>query len=163
MGGSQIPVDKLCGKHPATVCANLITPRVAPILVVISQSGAGQLAIARHVAPICLSNDWRVGCHARSLSASYGDGQGAMIWAGCDNDSDDALGIQTDPEQPFAMIAAPGPNLTDLLVSVTITTFMWLVVQNYYAMTPDFVQAPLRRIWQGRVRRGTRGAGTIRS
>ncbi len=39
-------------------------------------------------------------------------------------------------------IAAPGPHLTDLLVSATITTFNWLVVQNYYAMTPDFSQAP---------------------
>lgn len=142
MGGSQILVDKLCGKHPATVCANLITPKVAPILVVISQSGAGQLAIARHMAPICLSNDRRVDCHARSLLASYGDGQGATIWVGCAYDSGDALGIQTDPEKCFVTIAAPGPDLTDLLVSETITTFNWLVVQNYYAMTPDFTQAP---------------------
>jgi hypothetical protein len=61
---------------------------------------------------------------------------------GCAYDSSDALGVQTDPEECFVTIAAPGPYLTDLLVSATITTFNWLVVGNYYAMTPDFSQAP---------------------
>lgn len=37
---------------------------------------------------------------------------------------------------------APRSHLTDLLVSATITTFNWLVVQDYYAMTPDFTPAP---------------------
>jgi hypothetical protein len=113
------------------------------------KSCPGQPTIARHLAPIRLSNDWRGDCHARSLSATYGDGQGATIWVGCAYDSDDALGIQTDPEERFVTIAAPGPHLTDLLVSATITTFNWLVVQNYYAMTPDLSQGPFTpHLWQ---------------
>ena len=42
----------------------------------------------------------------------------------------------------FIAIAALGPYLTDLLVSASITTYNWLVVRNYEAMTPDFTQGP---------------------
>ena len=134
--------DRLYGKHPAGIRITLIDPEAPPECAIVCRSCPGQPTIARHLAPIRLSNDWRGDCHARSLSASYGDGQGATIWVGCAYDSDDALGIQTDPEECFVTIAAPGPYLTDLLVSATITTFNWLVVQNYYAMTPDFTQGP---------------------
>lgn len=132
--------DRLYGKHPAGIRITLIDPEAPPECAIVCKSCLGQPSIARHLAPIRLSNDWRGDCHARSLSASYGDGQGGAIWVGCAYDSDDALGIQMDPEQCFVTIAAPGPHLTDLLVSATITTFNWLVVQNYGAMTPDFTQ-----------------------
>lgn len=94
------------------------------------------------MAPIGLLNDWRGDCYASSLSAGYGDGQGVTIWVGCSYDSDDALGVQTDPVQCFVAIAAPEPYPIALLISATITTFNWQVVQNYYAMTPDFTQVP---------------------
>jgi len=134
--------DRLYGKHPAGIRITLIDPEAPSECAIVCKSCPGQPTIARHLAPIRLSNDWRGDCHARSLSASYGDGQGATIWVGCAYDSGDALGVQTDPEECFVTIAAPGPYLSDLLVSATITTFNWLVVQNYYAMTPDFTQAP---------------------
>lgn len=134
--------DRLYGKHPAGIHITLIDPEAPPECAIVCKSCPGQPTIARHLAPIRLSNDWRGDCHARSLSATYGDGQGATIWVGCAYDSGDALGIQTNPEECFVTITAPGPYLTDLLVSATITTFNWLVVQNYYAMTPDFSQAP---------------------
>jgi len=134
--------DRLYGKHPRGIHITLIDPEAPPECAIVCKSCPGQPTIARHLAPIRLSNDWRGDCHARSLSASYGDGQGATIWVGCAYDSGDALGIQTDPEECYVAIAAPGPYLTDLLVSATITTFNWLVVQNYYAMTPDFSQGP---------------------
>lgn len=134
--------DRLYGKHPHGIRITLIDTEAPPECAIVCKSCPGQPTIARHLAPIRLSNDWRGDCHARSLSASYGDGQGATIWVGCAYDSGDALGIQTDPEECFVTIAAPGPYLTDLLVSATITTFNWLVVQNYYAMTPDFTQGP---------------------
>jgi len=134
--------DRLFGRHPSGIRVTLIDPEAPPECAIVCKSCPGQPTIARHLAPIRLSNDWRGDCHARSLSASYGDGQGATIWVGCAYDSDDALGIHTDPEECFVTIAALGPHLTDLLVSATITTFNWLVVQNYYAMTPDFTQGP---------------------
>jgi len=134
--------DRLYGRHPAGIRITLIDPEAPPECAIVCKSCPGQPTIARHLAPIRLSNDWRGDCHARSLSASYGDGQGATIWVGCAYDSVDALGIQMDPEECYVTIAAPGPHLTDLLVSATITTFNWLVVQNYYAMTPDFSQGP---------------------
>lgn len=134
--------DRLFGRHPSGIRITLIDPEAPPECAFVCQSCPGQPTIARHLAPIRLSNDWRGDCHARSLSASYGDGQGGAIWVGCVYDSDDALGIRTDPEECYVTIAAPGPYLTDLLVSATITTFNWLVVQDYYAMTPDFSRAP---------------------
>jgi hypothetical protein len=134
--------DRLYGRHPHGIRITLIDPEAPPECAIVCKSCPGQPTIARHLAPIRLSNDWRGDCHARSLPASYGDGQGATIWVGCAYDSDDALGIKTDPEECFVTIAAPGPHLTDLLVSATITTFNWLVVQNYYAMTPDFTKEP---------------------
>jgi uncharacterized protein YraI len=134
--------DRLYGRHPAGIRITLIDPEAPPECAIVCKSCPGQPTIARHLAPIRLSNDWRGDCHARSLAASYGDGQGATIWVGCVYDSDDALGIRSDPEQCFVTIAAPGPYVTDLLVSATITTFNWLVVQNYYAMTPDFSRGP---------------------
>jgi hypothetical protein len=111
--------DRLYGKHPAGIRITLINPEAPPECAIICKSCPGQPTIARHLAPIRLSNDWRGDCHARSLSASYGDEQGATIWVGCTYDSGDALGVQTDPEECFVTIAAPGPYLTDLLVSAT--------------------------------------------
>jgi hypothetical protein len=75
------------------------------------------------MAPTRLFNDWRGDCQVHSLSATYGDDQGATIWVGCAvHFTGDTSGIQTHPEESHVTIATPGPHLTDLLVSVTITT-----------------------------------------
>jgi hypothetical protein len=134
--------DRLFGKHPRGIRITLLDPDAPPACAIICRNCPGQPTIPRLLAPIRLTNDWRGDCHARSLPASYGDGAGATIWVGCAFDSDDARGVQTDPEECFVAIAAPGPHLTDLLVSATISTYHWLVVKDYQAMTPDFGQAP---------------------
>jgi len=134
--------DRLFGRHPQGIRITLLDPDAPPACAIVCRSCPGQPTIPRLLAPIRLSNDWRGDCHARSLQASYGDGAGATIWVGCANDRRGDLSISTDPEECFVAIAAPGPYLTDLLVSATISTYNWLVVGDYQAMTPDFGQAP---------------------
>ncbi len=74
---------------------------------------------------------------SRCLLEGFGDGEGAMVYAGCAVDTDHLY----DPQECFLAIAADGPHVSDAVVAATITAQNMLVA-GYAARTPDFSRPP---------------------
>ena len=74
---------------------------------------------------------------SRCLLEGFGDGEGAMVYAGCAVASDHLY----DPQECFLSIAADGPHVSDAVVAATITAQNMLVA-GYAARTPEFSLPP---------------------
>jgi hypothetical protein len=74
---------------------------------------------------------------SRCLIEGFGDGAGAMVYAGCAVPTDHFY----DPQQCFLTVTADGEHLSDIVVAATITT-QNLLLAGYWARTPDFSQYP---------------------
>ncbi len=74
---------------------------------------------------------------SRCLLEGFGDGEGAMVYAGCAVDTDHLY----SPQECFITITADGPHVTDAVVAATITAQNMLVA-GYAARTPDFSRPP---------------------
>ncbi len=74
---------------------------------------------------------------SRCLLEGFGDGEGAMVYAGCAVASDHFY----SPQECFITITASGPHVSDAVVAATITAQNMLVA-GYAARTPDFSRPP---------------------
>ncbi len=74
---------------------------------------------------------------SRCLLEGFGDGEGAMVYAGCAVASDHFY----SPQECFVTITVGGPHVTDAVVAATITAQNMLVA-GYAARTPDFSRLP---------------------
>ncbi len=74
---------------------------------------------------------------SRCLLEGFGDGAGAMIYAGCAVATDHLY----DPQECFIAVAADGPHASDAVVAATITA-QNMMVAGYLARTPDFSRPP---------------------
>ena len=74
---------------------------------------------------------------SRCLLEGFGDGTGAMVYAGCAVASDHLY----DPQECFLSIAADGPHVSDAVIAATITAQNMLVA-GYAARAPDFSRPP---------------------
>ncbi len=74
---------------------------------------------------------------SRCLLEGFGDGEEAMMYAGCAVDTDHMY----DPQECFVTITADGPHVTDAVVAATITA-QNMLVDGYAARTPDFSRPP---------------------
>ncbi len=70
---------------------------------------------------------------SRCLLEGFGDGAGAMVYAGCAVASDHLY----DPQLCYVAIAADGPHVSDAVIAATITAQNMLVA-GYPGRTPDF-------------------------
>lgn len=113
--------DRLYRKHPAGIRITLLDAVYEPDC---------QSAYCAPQVPVPLTNFRR---NDYELFIGYGDGEGSMIWHGC---AIEHL-VHYDPQECFIAVAAPGPHLTDVVVSSTITAYG--AERN---KTPDFTLAP---------------------
>ncbi len=74
---------------------------------------------------------------SRCLLEGFGDGAGAMVYAGCAVASDHYF----DPQACFVTIATDGPHVSDAVLAATITAQNMLVA-GYAGRTPDFSRPP---------------------
>ncbi len=116
--------DSLYGKHPGGIRITLLDAVYAGC--------TGQYCNAK--APTALINQGR---DDYGLYIGYGDGEGSMIWHGCAFPHM----VYYDPQECFIAIAAPGPHLTDVVVSSTITA-QNQIYHTSVSATPDLSQAP---------------------
>ncbi len=74
---------------------------------------------------------------SRCLLEGFGDGAGAMVYAGCAVASDHFY----DPQSCYIAIAADGPHVGDAVLAATITAQNMLVA-GYAGRTPDLARYP---------------------
>jgi len=86
---------------------------------------------------------------SRCLIEGFGDGAGAMLYAGCAVPADHLY----DPQECYLAITADGEHLSDIVVAATITA-QNMLESGYWARTPDFSQAPFTPLFGEAYREG---------